>query len=87
MGPIHAEHYHFDCFDAVFGLDCGGGEGWLWGKEERESPVSSTAMFLITAHTAGSVPLLFQQQNKVRFNTLQTVVSGTKPGGHFMVAV
>lgn len=35
MGPIHAEHYHFDCFDAGFGLDgCRGGG-------EAESPVST----------------------------------------------
>lgn len=35
MGPIHAEHYHFDCFDAVFR---GGGEG-----RERESSPESAA--------------------------------------------
>lgn len=36
MGPIHAEHYHFDCFDAVY--RGGGGE-----REKREPRVSSNA--------------------------------------------
>lgn len=47
MGPIHAEHYHFDCFDAVFG--CGG-----VGSEKRdtESPVSTAAHSQVFNHHA-----------------------------------
>lgn len=47
MGPIHAEHYHFDCFDAVFGLGWMRGEGWQ-GWRGRKPSQHCTAIFRIT---------------------------------------
>lgn len=47
MGPIHAQHYHFDCFDAVFGLDWMRGEGWQ-GSRGRKPSQHCTALFRIT---------------------------------------
>lgn len=50
MGPIHAEHYHFDCFDAVFR---GGGEG-----RERERAAQSQQLHSLGCLIAVSTTIL-----------------------------